>query len=478
MAKFASTLILLSFIAFNSFANFPTATSSGKPSTVVELSNVVNQTGLQMMANFKGKNEIKLLNNRFRIDAEVDEIMLLFFRRHGSSPVVLVKPDGSKIYPRDADKQMIFWHDDVAYDLIRLKEPTPGPWQALGRILPESKIMVLSDVELQVEPLPDPIFQYEIIKSTAKIVNAGHIINEPGFHEVIELDARMYSTNDSSESNFGAAIYKLGKFLDNGKDLDERRRDGVFTVKYDIAAIPGLWDPKFKVTAALFTREVEQEPIRVLPPPVTFSERIAAAGERYHYVDIEVDETNLENDSLIFQGSIKFPNSEVQTFHISYQQKRQLEIFQNDYGEFIIEMDVFGNTKDGRELVLDLPVFSFTTQMVDLENMIAEDMSDGQTEMAPMEREVQQDKIKQPKEQISILLIVLINFLLVLVGFLMIWFVVLKKPMPKLSNVMALIKRKKKVTEDSDDQNKEKDQKKGKDSSSSDDILDLSLPDD
>ena len=43
-------------------------------------------------------NEIPLLDNRFRIDHDVDKITLLFFRRQGSPAVVLVRPDGSKIY--------------------------------------------------------------------------------------------------------------------------------------------------------------------------------------------------------------------------------------------------------------------------------------------------------------------------------------------------------------------------------------------
>ncbi|NQZ10752.1 MAG: hypothetical protein HRT35_26670, partial [Algicola sp.] len=38
-------------------------------------------------------NQLPLFDNRFRIDHEVKEITLLFFRRSGSPPVILVRPD-------------------------------------------------------------------------------------------------------------------------------------------------------------------------------------------------------------------------------------------------------------------------------------------------------------------------------------------------------------------------------------------------
>ena len=41
------------------------------------------------------QNEIPLLDNRFRIDSQLDEITLLFFRKPGSPAVILVRPMAS-----------------------------------------------------------------------------------------------------------------------------------------------------------------------------------------------------------------------------------------------------------------------------------------------------------------------------------------------------------------------------------------------
>ena len=431
------------------------------------------QPKLEFMKNFKGKNQIKLLNNRFRVDYEVDEIMLLFFRKHGSAPVVLVQPDGSKIYPRDADGETIEWHADVSYDLIKLTAPMAGPWQAIGRILPDSKILVLSDIELQADKLPDTIFQYEVIKAKARIVNADEMIRDGGFRNVVRLKANLYSTNDAEQANFGADIFRLGEFLDNGKDLDEKPRDGVFTVKYYIDTATGNWLPKYRVTAELFTRELEQETIEVLPNPISFNARVAEPGERYHYVDILVDETHIENAKLSFQGSILLPNGETHTFNLAEVDKRELQIFQNDYGSYRINMEVFGFDKTGRDIVLKLPEFDFLTEEPEIE---LPPMTDASAEAELLESEVELVAKQKKKEEVPIALIVIINLVILIMGFLVIWLFVLNKNIP---NPLALLKRKKKQDDPvAPEKKEEKAVKKAPQDQSSDDILDLSLPED
>ena len=80
---------------------------------------------LTMIQREAGENEIKLLNNRFRIDHEVEEITLLFFRAEGTAPVILVKPDGSKMYATQAkgiEGGEYEWYDDLTYDIIKIKK--------------------------------------------------------------------------------------------------------------------------------------------------------------------------------------------------------------------------------------------------------------------------------------------------------------------------------------------------------------------
>ena len=96
-------------------------------------------------------NQIPLLDNRFRIDSEVEEVTLLFFREPGSPPVILVRPDGSKMYASMAVTGEAEWFDEATYDLIRIVEPMPGPWQAVGQLAEGSKVLIITDFQLEVE---------------------------------------------------------------------------------------------------------------------------------------------------------------------------------------------------------------------------------------------------------------------------------------------------------------------------------------
>lgn len=452
---------------------------SATSSTIKSLNpaSAVNTPKLEFLKNFKGDNEIKLLNNRFRVDYQIEEVMLLFFRKHGSSPVVLVKPDGSKIYPRDADNKLIEWHADLGYDLIRLKEPMPGPWQAVGKILPDSKVLVLSNIELQADTLPQQVFQYETIKAEARVINADQIVSDKNFRSVIKLKASLYPSSDAQGTNFGSDIFQLGEFLDNGRGLDEKPRDGVFTMEYNLRIAHGDWTPKYKITTELFTRELVQDSINVVPSPISFSVQEAPTGERYHYVTIEADDSLIDNDSLLFQGEIIFPNKEKQTFSIEGSQPRVLQIFNSEYGTYGVQAQIFGTTKEGREFKLIVPPYQFLTLEPQIEEPVIE--LPEMTEM-PMEPEV----VEPPKPEFPTLFVVLINLSILIVGFLAIWLFVLKRSIKiKFSNPFAKLMQKFKKKEPKEAvpepvKKEEKVAKKEPKQQGSDDILDLSLPED
>ncbi len=98
------------------------------------------------------------------------------------------------------------------YDLIKIKKPTPGPWQAIGQILPESKIMVLTDIELNVDPLPDHLMAGETIKVTATLTNGGKPIVAKDFRDLLRLDVLFISSNNAEYENFGAGVIELTTF--------------------------------------------------------------------------------------------------------------------------------------------------------------------------------------------------------------------------------------------------------------------------
>jgi uncharacterized protein (TIGR03503 family) len=353
-----------------------------------------DQTGLSLLPDLPAKNQIPLFDNRFRIDYEVEEITMVFFRKRGSASVILVKPDGSKVNVINADDQDIQWYDDKTYDLIKIKKPTPGPWQALGQILPESKIMVLTDIELKVDPLPDHLMTGETIKVTATLTNGGKPIVAKDFRDLLRLDVLFISSNNAEYENFGAGVIELTTLADDGRNFDEKPRDGIFTGEFRLDMKPGQWQPKFVVKTPLYTREVVQEPVILHKSPISYDIAQATKAEDLHWLTFKVTDPMLNPNSVALQGKVRFPNNEVQSFTLgeSAEVDKKLKIVNYASGTYKVDSTLFAQTVAGRDVVITLPQASFVAEVVEPEPVAAVSTDGGDaTPAAPVEPAVQEE---------------------------------------------------------------------------------------
>jgi uncharacterized protein (TIGR03503 family) len=317
--------------------------------------------GLTELPPVSASNQIPLLNNRFRIDDAVEEITLIFFRKKGSPSVILVKPDGSKVYARTAKEQQMEWYDDKTYDLIKMKKPTPGPWQAVGEILPESRIMVLTDIDLVVDPLPKDMMAGETLKVAARLTNNGQLINARDFRDVLQLDVLLISTQKEQYDNFNQTVLEFTSFVDDGKNYDERARDAVFTGEFKLDMPSGEWIPKYIVKTPLYTRELLQDPVIIQRAPVKTEVVESFTEADQHKLTFSVAADVVAGDSISLQGRIRFPNGEVQSYTLGEQpgNKRTLGIANAGIGTYRVESTMFGKTVAGREFVMALPEVTF-----------------------------------------------------------------------------------------------------------------------
>ena len=306
-------------------------------------------------------NSIKLLQNRFRVDYNVEEITMVFFREYGSAPVVLVRPDGSKLFQGRVDEEKVEWFDADTFDMITIKNPVPGPWQAVGQVLPESRVMVISSIELHADPLPDVLFAGEILKSTAYLTNNGEPIDNKQFRDVVELDIEFKSTNNPNFGNFGTGDQNIATFQDDGRGMDERPADGVFTGQFNLKIPAGEWKPVFRVITPMYTREQESQPVVLHNNPVSIDVEMNGGGDGYHKIIIDVDRELVDIESLLVDGKVKFPNADMQNFSLTEggNDPREHLIVAYEEGIFRVKITAYGTTVNGRDFILDVPEFSF-----------------------------------------------------------------------------------------------------------------------
>lgn len=312
-------------------------------------------------------NQIPYFDNRFKIDAMLEEITLLFYRKSGTPPIILVRPDGSKLKINSLPKDKITWFDDRTFDLITIKNPMPGPWQAIGDIVAGSRIMVVTEVTIKVEPLPEIILSGETLKVEGRLFNGELAIDDPLFRDVLHLNVDFYSTNNSAFDNFGAEPVKIAQFRDDGRDLDEYAKDGLFTGEFVLDFAPGEWIPIYYVQMPMATRELRQKPIILQKTPVVLSVEPVIEEGKSHRVTFSIDPTYVDVDSLLFQGKVILPDRQVSPFSImeGSGSSRVLEIEYTESGVHRVQVNAFGKTIEGREFRLVLPEFTFNAESKD-----------------------------------------------------------------------------------------------------------------
>ncbi len=387
-------------------------------------------------------NQIPYFDNRFRIDAELDEITLLFYRVRGSQPVILVRPDGSKLRINNIDHDEVQWHDDSTFDMIKIKKPMPGPWQAIGNILPDSHILVVSEVKIAVAPLPEIVLEGETLKVSGRLFNGDESIDTPNFRNVVRLDVHFYSTNNSIYDNFGADAMKVTSFHDDGEKLDEYAADGVFTGEFELNFAPGEWQPVYLVKLPMAVRELRQKPIILHKTPITISVETSEFEDTPHRMLLTIDPTYVLPDSLVFQGKITFPDKQIEPFSIMDDQKgatRVKDIRYTEGGVHRINVSAFGKTTTGREFRLVVPEFSFnvkananqlmpTVDESGVVQMVAADsaekmLADKEAEL--MQAKAEQQQAAEEKNTQTIMLIAAGNGAIIIIA--LILFVVMRK---------------------------------------------------
>jgi len=317
-------------------------------------------------------NQIPYFDNRFAIDANIDEITLLFYRRKGTPPIILVRPDGSKLKIGQLPKDKVTWFDDRTFDTVKIKKPMPGPWQAIGSIEKDSKIMVVSEVHIKVEPLPEVLLAGETLKVTGQLFNGEHAIESPAFREVVRLDVDFFSTNNTAYDNFGAKPIQLTSFRDDGYNLDEYAGDSIFTGEFTLSFAPGEWVPSYYVKLPMAQRELKQQAVIIRHNPITPIVKVSEIVDKAHTLELTIDDEFVDPDSLIFQGKIVYPDKQELPFSIMEGEgvKREFAIENTEPGIFRVKIGAFGKTVNGREFRLVVPEYTFNVEGQEIEESI------------------------------------------------------------------------------------------------------------
>lgn len=373
--------------------------------------------------------DIRLLNNRFRIDPTIAQVAFIVYRQKASQPVVLIQPDGTKLYAwRHPDN--VSWHKEADMDIISITNPMPGPWQAIGKISSENKIRILSELTMKVDTFPNKLYQGEIVKFTAKLLQEGEPLVLRDFLDRVELKVTFteYLKNvDDMPVNLRPQEKALGLFVDNATGLDEHPGDGIFTVELVIDVPPGKYRVRVTSGNGVFFRSLEQE-VLVYPTPlmVTFNQSRKKALS--HNLLLESDTGSVEAGSIAIHAEFTDPIGKRSVYE---------EAVAKEYTALNLKIDnfdepgrhkwfawLYGTDKlSGRPLVFKLPEQTFAVADFSAIEQAAFEREEREIKRKQVEDEKLAEAQRKQDRKMALITIIGGNILLLITA-LLLWFAI------------------------------------------------------
>ena len=333
------------------------------------------------------------LKNRFRIDHMVDSVTLLIQREYGSAPVIVVQPDGSKWYA-SRHPESVKWMDGLTGDMITIENPMPGPWQLLGRVVEGSVIDKISKLSIDVDPIPQPLYQGERLKLTTRLIGDDEKVRLPGLDYLMSWTAKFISDNNPGDENFAAGSFVVGNYRDNGETLQVDAKNAVLERQYSEAF-------------TLSTRPIDVE--------IVASESAEAGRWDLH---LTVDENELLLSQTHIEAEIVGPAGMrlLETISNITEADSRFHLKPvNDFGSYRIKLTAVSTTKAGREIYLTLPELFF--------NFVKPPEPPPSKEELAAKAELQAKKAEDSAKQDAMFWLITINAVLLILGILILLFV-------------------------------------------------------
>ncbi|MBB1273447.1 hypothetical protein [Psychromonas sp. SR45-3] len=299
-------------------------------------------------------NDIPLLDNRFRIDPNTEQVTIILNHPQQRQKTVLVQPDGSKLFARRHPKESVAWFHNNNKDIITIQNPMPGPWQAIAMLNGNNRIQLLNPISLKINKLPLKVYNSEYLTSHVSLIKDGQIMTNKDYLKYAKLTVSIVSDQKKVVS-----LYR-----DDGQYYDSFPFDGELTTDFFMDLDPGRYLLNIKTKNNIFIRNVNKD-IVVFPQPLTYNIQQAAENASSVKLTLFADESEIVPSSIIVDAMIsRVDNGQTQQSIVNFSdQKETSNTFVVDfpltYGSHTYSGKVFATTVDGREINFKLPEKNF-----------------------------------------------------------------------------------------------------------------------
>lgn len=310
----------------------------------IQQASELDRSFLKLFEQAVERDSLPLTDNRFQVDASINEFTLLVFRKPGSQPALLKSADGQS-WTADKVPESIKWYAEASYDLITVSKPVAGEWSIQADIDPQNRVMVVSDLGMQVPELPNNLFVGESPRIEASLTEQDKPITRKEFLMNVKMTLEQQVAGNS----------KRMPVMDDGSDGDAVLGDGIFSLKLEPASQAGEWVLVTEARSPTFQRQKRQA-IQFQPMPLD-TQLLPAEPGQDHQLKIQPQTQWLKNEGLVVAAKVILPDGSQQQVVAS----RQADFFllplarQAQGSQYQITLAVKGQTTAGRDIQLVLP---------------------------------------------------------------------------------------------------------------------------
>jgi len=284
---------------------------------------------------------ISLDGNKFKIDSSIKEMTLLVFRKPGS-PVTRVYPPKGAMFSANKP-QNSSWRSDDSYDLITVKNPQQGQWNIEAAVDPDNRLMVVTDLKLEVTGIPSYISPTQPVNINAALFNKGRQIKKNNFLRFVDFNL-IHTDANGTETKTA---------LTHSQD---RKKKG----QYEYGFVDGLNEGKHSIVVTVdsqtFNRSKRididvQWPVKVSIQPTDLT--------GVYDLSIQAREEYLKPESLKPSVSLKAPDAISKPLELVAKDNIwSAKILTKQDGLYQAEVSIEAQTQAGEAIKLDLGNFS------------------------------------------------------------------------------------------------------------------------
>ena len=161
------------------------AVETGGSFTVAENAGQLQRAFLRVFERAQRPDTIEFDGQEFPVDGSVSEMTLLIFRQPGAQPPTLVSPAGEAISA--ARPGAARWREDPAYDLVTVDKPAQGTWRIDGEMDPDNRLMVVTDLRLDVSGIPAQATPRDAHEVVARLLDRDRQITRNSFLRFVDF---------------------------------------------------------------------------------------------------------------------------------------------------------------------------------------------------------------------------------------------------------------------------------------------------